>query len=343
MDNVSVVGLDLAKNVFQVHCADDSGRCIQSKALRRPQVLRFFATLKPCLVGMEACGSSHYWARELERLGHDVRLMAPQYVKAYVKTNKNDAADAAAICEAVTRPGMRFVDIKTEEQQAILLLHRDREGLTRDRTALINRLRATLAEFGVATPSGPQRLNRWFREDYSSYCGHLPGLVERQVERMRARLRGLENEIAALDVEIDLTSRSNEACQRLEAVPGIGRLTASALVATVGKGQAFKSGRQFAAWLGLVPRQYSSGGKIRLLGISKRGDGYLRRMLIHGARAVIRHMNPKRAVTGWLAQLSTRAHHNVVIVALANKLARIAWAILYRERTYSEALVGGQR
>ncbi len=343
MDNVSTVGLDLAKNVFQVHCADEKGRCIQSKVIRRSQLLRFFATLKPCLVGMEACGSSHYWARELKLLGHDVRLMAPQYVKAYVKTNKNDAADAEAICEAVTRPGMRFVDIKTEEQQAILLLHRDREGLTRDRTALINRLRATLAEFGVTAPSGPQRLNRWFREDYSGYGVRLPGLVERQVERMRTRLRGLESEIAALDVEIDLTSRSNEACQRLEAVPGIGRLTASAVVATVGKGQSFKSGRQFAAWLGLVPRQYSSGGKPRLLGISKRGDGYLRRLLIHGARAVIRHMNPKRAVTGWLAQLSTRAHHNVVIVALANKLARIAWAILYKERAYSEALVAGRR
>ncbi|WP_152206290.1 IS110 family transposase [Marinobacter changyiensis] len=343
METISVIGLDLAKNVFQVHCADEKGCCLQSKALRRAQLLQFFAMLKPCLVGMEACGSSHYWARQLQMLGHDVRLMAPQYVKAYVKTNKNDAADAEAICEAVTRPGMRFVDIKTEEQQAILLLHRDREGLTRDRTALINRLRATLAEFGVVTPTGPQRLKHWFQEDYSHYGTALSALVQRQVERMRTRLRGLDGEIAALDVEIDLTSRSNEACQRLEAVPSIGRLTASALVATVGKGQSFKSGRQFAAWLGLVPRQHSSGGKSRLLGISKRGDGYLRRMLIHGARAVIRHMNPKRSVTGWLAQLSARTHHNVVIVALANKLARIAWAMQYRERTYSEALVAGQR
>lgn len=342
METISVIGLDLAKNVFQVHCADKKGRRLQSKPLRRAQLLRFFATLKPCLVGMEACGSSHYWARKLQALGHTVRLMAPQYVRAYVKTNKNDAADAEAICEAVTRPGMRFVDVKTEEQQAILLLHRDREGLTRDRTALINRLRATLAEFGVVTPTGPQRLKHWFREDYSNYGTTLPALVLRQIERMRTRMCGLDDELAALDVEIDLTSRNNEACQRLQTVPGIGRLTASALVATVGKGQSFKSGRQFAAWLGLVPRQHSSGGKQRLLGISKRGDGYLRRMLVHGARAVIRHMNPKRAVTGWLTQFSARAHRNVVIVALANKLARIAWAMLNREQTYSETFIAAQ-
>jgi transposase len=269
-------------------------------------------------------------------LGHQVKMMPPQYVKPYVKTNKNDAADAEAICEALVRPTMRFVEVKSPDQQVLMLIHREREGAIKDRTALINRLRATLGEFGIAIPVGPQRMQRWFREDYGAVENRLSELLKRHVLGMRQRLGSIEQYIASLDEEIAQSSRNSEACKRLETVPGIGRLTASALVASVGDGQTFKSARQFAAWLGLVPKQHSSGGKQRLQGISKRGDAYLRRMLIHGARAVIRHMNPKRVTTAWLAKLSARAHKNVVIVALANKLARIAWALLSKGSRYQE-------
>lgn len=336
MKAVTVVGIDLAKQVFQIHFSDEHGNKILNKQVRRHKLLAVLRQLEPCLVGMEACGSSHHWAREIQALGHTVKLMAPQYVKAYVKTNKNDAADAEAIAEAVTRPGMRFVEIKSAEQQSVLLLHREREGLTRERTALINRIRGTLSEFGVIIPKGPHRMKTWFREDYPRYEASLPSLLQRHVQRLLQRFHGLEEAIAEQDKEINAESRRDEACQRLEEVPGIGRLTASALRASVGNARSFKNGREFAAWLGLVPRQHASGGKQRLLGISKRGDAYLRRMLIHGARAVLRHMNPKRSVTPWLDALSRRRHRNVVIVALANKLARIAWALLYHQRRYQE-------
>lgn len=334
MQKIATVGVDLAKNIFQVHCVDSDGHVIKNRAIRRAQFLQFFSNLQPCLVGMEACGSAHHWARELQSLGHDVRLIAPQFVKAYVKSNKSDAADAEAICEAVARPGMRFVGIKSVDQQAILLLHREREGITKERTSLINRIRSTLAEFGVTAPKGPAKLR--FRIEYSGFESELSVLIQRHIQRMLHRLNELEASITILDEELDSYSRQTEACRRLEEVPGIGRLTASAIVATVGDARAFKNGRQFAASLGLVPRQHSSGGKTRLMGISKRGDGYLRRMLIHGARAVLRHMNPKRSATKWLQELSARRHRNVVIVAMANKLARIAWALLYHQRNYDD-------
>ncbi len=336
MNTVAVVGIDLAKQVFQIHFADEFGNKLLNKQVRRSKLLSALNQLPPCLVGMEACGSSHYWAREIRALGHEVKLITPQYVKAYVKTNKNDSADAEAIAEAVTRPGMRFVDIKNADQQSVLLLHREREGLTRERTSLINRIRGTLSEFGVIIPKGPNKLKVWFRDEYSRHEAALPSILQRHTQRLLQRLRSLEGSIAALDEEIDAESQSDEACRRLEEVPGIGRLTASALRASIGNARSFKNGREFAAWLGLVPRQYSSGGKQRLLGISKRGDAYLRRMLIHGARAVLRHMNPKRSVTPWLDSLSRRRHRNVVIVALANKLARIAWALLFHQRRYEE-------
>lgn len=334
MKEVTVVGIDLAKNVFQIHAVDSNHRTIICKTLRRTQLLRYFSNLKCCLIGMEACGSAHYWARELASLGHEVRLMPPQYVKPYVKSNKNDATDAEAICEAVTRPNMRFVGVKSAEQQALLLVHREREGVVKERTSLINRIRATLLEFGVAVPAGPARLHKWINEEYGLV--DLPLLLMHHINRMINRLRGLETSLTELNDEISRQGKEHEACARLEEVPGIGRLTASALVATVGDCRSFKSGRQFSAWLGLVPRQHSSGGKQRLLGISKRGDSYIRRMLIHGARAVIKHMNPKRSVTPWLEQMMSRAHKNVVIVALANKLARIAWVLLSKGSRYKE-------
>lgn len=336
---ICAVGIDLAKNVFQVHGADKHGRPALKRTFSRSKVLVFFSKLPPCLIGMEACSSSHHWARELLALGHEVKLMPPQYVKPYVKTNKNDAADAEAICEALVRPTMRFVEIKSPDQQVLLLIHRERDGAIKERTALINRLRATLAEFGFSIPIGPSRMQHWFRNEYGSVEHRCSELLKRHVIKMRQRLESLEQHIASLDNEINQSSRDSEACTRLETVPGIGRLTASALVASVGEGRTFKSGRQFAAWLGLVPKQHSSGGKQRLQGISKRGDGYLRRMLIHGARAVIRHMNPKRNTTAWLMSLSARAHKNVVIVAMANKLARIAWALLRKGGSYRQAMV----
>ncbi|MEH6473435.1 MAG: IS110 family transposase [Halopseudomonas sp.] len=339
METITVVGLDLAKSVFQIHGADIRGNCVIRKTIKRNKLLSFFAQLPRCLVGMEACSSSHYWGRSIRALGHEVKLIAPQYVKPYVKTNKNDAADAEAICEAVSRPSMRFVGLKTVDQQAVLLIHRERDGIVKERTALINRLRATCAEFGIVIPAGRQRLTAWFQREYGNQESCLPELLQRHVGRMRDRLRSLELWIDELDQEIDQQSANNEACKRLSEVPGIGRLTASALVASIGNGREFKNGRQLSAWLGLVPRQHSSGGKPLLLGISKRGDCYLRCLLIHGARAVLKHMNPKRSVTRWLEELTKRRHKNVVIVAMANKLARIAWALLSKGERYRESVV----
>lgn len=340
MEQVSMIGLDLAKNIFQVRGADECGRCVLRKSLRRSQVQIFFAKLSKCTVGMEACSSSHYWGRIIASCGHDVKLIPPQYVKPYVKTNKNDAADAEAICEAVSRPHMRFVEPKTPDQQSILLIQRERDGLMRDRTALINRLRATLGKFGIAVPSGPARLKRWFRDSYALNEEQLPVVMQRHIERMRARWAELERCISELDGEIDQHVQQSSPCKRLLEVPGIGRLTASALFATVGNALAFKNGRQLSAWLGLVPRQHSSSGKTVLRGISKRGDSYLRRMLVHGARAVLRHSAMKNTATSnWLYELSLRANKNVVIVAIANKLARIAWAILNKGQRYRETAV----
>ena len=336
MNQISVVGIDLAKTVFQIHAVDKNGKMLERKAIRRLKLLSYFANIPPCLIGMEACSSAHYWARKLEGLGHQVKLMAPQYVKPYVKTNKNDANDAEAICEAVTRPNMRFVPPKSEEQQALLLIHRERDGIVKERTALINRIRATLGEFGIVIPVGPRHLHDWFLNNLADAEMQMPEILVQHVMRMKSRLNQLESDLDVLERTVNQTSQNSKLCRRLEAVPGIGRLAASAIVAGIGDGKFFASGRQFSAWLGLVPKQNSSGGKQRLMGISKRGDGYLRRLLIHGARAVIRHMNPKRPITEWLTRLICRSHKNVVIVALANKLARIAWALLTKDVAYRE-------
>lgn len=328
MKHLAVVGIDLAKSVFQLHGVDKQGRSVLKKMLRRSQVLKFFAQTETCLIGMEACGSAHYWARELKALGHEVRLMPPQYVKPYVKTNKNDEADAEAISEAVTRPNMRFVSVKSVEQQTLLLIHRERDGLVKERTALINRIRATLSEFGVVIPVGKQRLKHWFLTEYGAFESKLPALLQQHIAFMLKRLQQKEGDIDQLELEIDRQSSRNDECKRLLEVPGIGRLTSSALVATIGDAKMFKSGRQLSAWLGIVPKQHSSGGKQVLQGISKRGDGYLRRLFIHGARAVIRHLKPGSLWYSWIHNLECRMHKNKVIVALANKLVRIAWALL---------------
>ncbi|MCP1340345.1 IS110 family transposase [Idiomarina sp. M1R2S28] len=338
MDKViSVIGIDLAKNVFQVCAANNSGKRLFNRSVSRAKLLPMLANIPKCIVGMEACSSSHYWAREIEQLGHEVKLMPPQYVKPYVKTNKNDATDADAICEAVVRPSMRFVAIKSVEQQALMLLHRDRRGLVRDRTSLVNRLRAMMGEFGVIAPVGLHKFRSWLKEEYGAVESQLPELLRRHIHVMVSRLWETDEHIALLESEIHGNSSSAEDCKRLGEVPGIGPLTAYALVASLGDIKSFSNGRAFAAWLGLVPKQYSSGGKNKLQGISKRGDSYLRSMLIHGARAVIRHLNPKRTVSRWLRDLLCRRHKNVVIVALANKLARIVWALLSKGTKYQES------
>jgi transposase len=323
--------------VFQVHGVDERGKVVLRKTLKRARVATFFATLPACLVGMEACGSAHFWGRKLSELGHTVRLMAPQFVKAYVKTNKNDARDAEAICEAVSRPSMRFVPIKTVEQQAVLALHRARQGLVVARTAQANQLRGLLAEFGFALPRGIERLREQLPPILEDAENGLPDSVRALFARLQGHLDDLDRQADELEQEIHAWHRQQPASQRLATIPGIGRLTATALVASIGEAQAFQSGRQLAAWLGLVPRQESSGGKTVLLGISKRGDIYLRTLLIHGARAVVRHarVRPERA-SGWLTALMNRRNPNVAAVALANKNARIAWALLAHGRDYQQ-------
>ncbi len=332
---IATIGLDLAKTVFQVHGADGDGLPVVRKKLRRGQVLEFFASVPPCLVGLEACASAHYWARELQALGHEVRLIPPQYVKPFVKTNKNDAADAEAICEAMVRPTMRFAAVKSADQQAVLMLHRSRELLVRQRTMLINALRGHCGEFGMIAAQGARKVAALIEviEDPDDCC--LPALARDALGSLVAQLRAAEAQIAALEKELTAWHRSSEASLRLAAIPGIGVITATALVATVGDARQFRSARQFAAWLGLVPRQRSSGGKDRLGRISKRGDGYLRRLLVHGARIVLFWSRRKKEMrSDWLEALLARRPTNVVMVAMANKTARVVWAMLSRGEAY---------
>jgi transposase len=332
---VTTIGVDLAKSVFQVHGVDGSGRPTVQRRLRRKQVLPFFARVPPCLVGMEACGGAHYWARELQKLGHTVRLMAPQFVKPYVKANKTDAADAEAICEAVTRPTMRFVPIKSIDQHGVLSLHRARAGFVKSRTAQANQIRGLLGEFGITIPSGIGHVAKRIPEIVEDAENELPVMFRDLLLRLRSHLLDLDRQVQALDEQITAWHRTNEDSQRLAQIPGVGVLTASALVASVGDAKCFKNGRELAAWLGLVPRQHSSGGKPLLLGISKRGDTYLRTLLVHGARSVVRISKNKQTPTdSWTNDVSARRHMNVVCVARANKNVRIAWALLVHQRCY---------
>jgi transposase len=332
---ITTIGLDTAKNLFQVHGADAQGRPVLKRKLARGKVLEFFATLPRCLVGLEACAAAHYWARELTKLGHEVRLMPPQYVRAYVKTNKHDAADAEACCEAVQRPGMRFVPVKSEDQQSLLMLHRVREQLLKQRTATINALRAHLAEFGIVAAQHRTGLRELLAVVADPEDRRVPPLARELLQVLAEHLRGLEERMAELDRRLLEVARGDAACVRLAAVPGIGPVIATAIVATVGDAKAFASGRHLAAWVGLVPRQHSSGGKERLLGISKRGDSYLRRQLMHGARALVKVSKGREGKPwAWIDGLLARRPFNVVVAAVANKLARIAWALLSRDEDY---------
>ena len=341
--NITTIGVDLAKSVFQVHGVDERGKAVLRRRLKRVEVVSFFARLAPCLIGLEACGSAHFWARKLTELGHTVKLMAPQFVKPYVKTNKNDARDAEAICEAVLRPTMRFVPIKSVEQQQLLGLHRARQGFVAARTAQANQIRGLLSELGVVIPKGIGQLERQIPGILADAHNGLSEGSREFFTRLLEHFRELERQVRELELQIKAWHGQSVASQRLQGIPGIGPLTASALVASIGDAKTFKNGRQLAAWLGLVPRQDSTGGKERLLGISKRGDTYLRTLLIHGARAVLTRLKCHAdQAHGWLARLLQRRNHNIAAVALANKNARIVWALLAHGRDYRAGYVSAR-
>jgi transposase len=337
MQTVTTVGLDIAKSVFQVHCVDVADQVIIRRQLKRRYVLAFFQKLPPCLIGIEACASSHYWSRELQALGHTVRLMPAAYVKPYVKRQKNDAADAEAICEAVTRANMRFVETKTPEQQSCLMLHRTRHLLIRQQTAVINAIRAHLAEFGIVAPLGRLGVEALLGVVADPKDQRVPEVARACLAALGAQLRVLKKQILEFDRMINAWHRSNETSKRLDEIPGVGPALATALVASVANPRAFRSGRDFSAWIGLVPRQHSSGGKDKLGSISKQGDRYLRGLFTAGALAVIRyakiHGTKHRP---WLAALLARRPTKVAAIALANKLARMAWAMMAKGECYKE-------
>lgn len=336
MKQIRRIGVDLAKNVFQVHGVDSHERVVVRRALSRAKLREFFAELPPCLIGMEACGSAHYWARELGRLGHEVRLMAPQFVSPYRKNDKNDGNDAEAICEALGRPNMRFVPVKDAEQQAVLCVHRARALLVAERTGLINQVRGLLSEYGIVVGQGASRLRRALPELLEDADNALPALAREVFAERYHHLQALDARIEAYDRRLGALAEQMSAPRRLMQVPGVGPLTATAVVATVGDARMFRNGRQFAAWLGLVPRQHSSGGKVRLGRITKRGDAYLRTLLVHGARSVLCRPgeDPRRR---WAQALVQRRGFNKAAVALAAKQARLLWALLAHPDDYRPA------
>jgi transposase len=337
--NVTTYGLDLAKGVFQVHWVEPETGEVKRKALARADVSAFFARRQPGLVAMEACGSAHHWGRMLKGLGHEVRLIAAQFVRPFVKTNKTDAADAEAIWEACQRPQMRFVAVKSEEQQAVLSLHRIRQQFVKIRTMQAHQVRGLLYEFGVAVPKGWRALLAQAGPVLAdeTRCP-VPGLARRELLTQLDGLRALTTRITELERQIGSWQRREAECQRIAAVPGVGKLTATAVVAMVGDARTFRSGREFAAFLGLVPRQSGTGGRVKLLGISKRGDPYLRTLLIHGARTVLTHQSrADRTLDPWLKELLSRRPKNVAIVALANKMARTIWALLAHGRAFDRS------
>ena len=337
MQTVTTIGLDIAKSVFQVHGIDAAGNVIIRRRLKRRHVLAFFQRLPPCVVGIEACATSHHWSRELKALGHAVRLMPPAYVKPYVKRQKNDAADAEAICEAVTRANMRFVETKTPEQQSCLMLHRTRHLFIRQQTAVINSICAHLAEFGIVAPRGRHGVEDLLDIVADPTDRRVPEVARACLAALGAQLRMLKAQILEFDRRIMAWHRSNETSKRLDEIPGVGPALATALVASVADPKAFRSARHFSAWVGLVPRQHSSGGKDKLGSISKQGDRYLRSLFTAGALAVIRyakiHGTRHRP---WLTALLARRPTKVAAVALANKIARMAWAMMAKDERYKE-------
>lgn len=330
---ITTIGLDIAKHVFQVHGIDCDEKVVVRKQLRRSQVIGFFQDLAPCRVGLEACATSHYWARELAKLGHEVRLMPAKDVKAYIKRNKNDAADAEAICEAVRRPTMRFVQVKSAEQQAQLMQHRARDLLMHQRTQLINAMRSHLAELGIIAPQGREGVKELLAIISNEDNKHLSNAARASLIVLAAQLQALQTTIGAIEKRIVVQHRSNKESKRLQTVPGIGVIGASAIAATVTNPKIFRSGRDFAAWIGLVPRQMSTGGKPKLGPISKQGDRYLRRILVVGAVSVLRRAKLHPEKFPWITQMLSRRPFKVVAVALANKMARLAWALMMSGKT----------
>jgi transposase len=336
---VSTTGLDLAKNVFSVHAIDDRGTVVVRRSLRRAQVAKFFSKLEPCLVGMEASSGAHYWARELKKMGHDARLMPAMYVKAYVKRGKNDAIDAAANCEAVSRPTMRFVPVKSVEQQGALALHRARDLMVTQKTQTSNALRAICAEFGVVAAKGRMSLCELFEMIADEGDGRLPDEARLALKSLAAQHTRLSASILALERQIVLKHAKDQDCRRLMTIPGIGPLSASALILKIGDVSRFDSSRDLAAWIGLTPKAHSTGGKQKLGSISKQGDRYLRKLLVQCASSLLRLAKAKTSnapLIVWLRQLLERKPKKLAILALANKLARIAWALLAKGGTYDE-------
>lgn len=339
MNNVTTLGIDLAKTVFQLHGIDARGHVLIRKQVRRGELLATIARLPPCLIGMEACASAHYWARKFRSLGHDVRLMSPQYVKPYVKAQKNDLRDAEGICEAVGRPTMRFVPPKSLEQQDLQSAHRVRQGWMRERTALVNRIRGLLGEYGFVIARSPGAVKRALPSLLEDAENELTVTARGLLARLLAHLRDLEQQVTDLERTIDDLGSQHDTVKRLRTIPGIGPLTAIALVAATGDAKVFKNGRQMAAWLGLVPRQFSSGGKIKLLGIGQRGDKYLRCLLVHGARSVMLYAERQRKpAQEWLNTLRERRGKYRACVAQANKTARIAWAVMTSGEAFRPAV-----
>lgn len=328
----NVVGIDIAKNVFQVHEVSLETGEIVSLRLKRARFLAHFVNRQPCLIGMEACGGAQHWARQLVALGHAVKLLPAKQVRPFVGGNKNDQADARAIWTAVQQPGVKTVAIKTEVQQAVLAMHRMRQQLVKFRTAQINALRGLLTEYGEVMPQGRAALKRQIPEVFERLHDRLPKVLIETLREQFARIGQLDERVAEIECRLQVWHREDAACQRIAKIPGVGMLTATAAVSTMGDPGTFRSGREFAAWLGLVPRQVGTGGRVKLLGISKRGDTYLRTLLIHGARAVLSHA--KKNPPAWIEKLLQRRPLNVAIVALANKMARTLWALLAHQRTY---------
>jgi len=332
---VTVLGIDLAKNSFQLHGVDEQGKRVLKKKLTRKQLVAFIAQLPPCLIGLEACGGAHHWVRIFSELGHTVKMIAPQFVKPYVKSNKNDAVDAEAICEAVQRPSMRFVPSKSIEQQDIQSVHRVRSLLVGRRTAQANQIRGLLIEYGVVIPQGINQLRKAIPDILEDAENSLSSYFRELLRELYEEIVHFDERIETIELKLKVISEQNEDCQRLLTIPGVGLLTATALIAAIGDISVFKSGRELAAWIGLVPRQHSTGGKPRLLGISKRGDTYLRTLLIHGGRSVVRvahkHQDKRNQ---WIGEIKQRRGENISNVAVANKNARIAWALLTKKQDY---------
>jgi transposase len=337
---IKVLGIDLAKASFHVHGVDQLGRTVKSQKCNRKQLVSFVSQLPPILIGLEACGGSHYWVRVFKGFGHEVKIMAPQFVKPYVKSNKNDAVDAEAICEAVQRPNMRFVPEKSIEQQDIQSLHRVRSQLVARRTALSNQIRGLLTEYGITLPRGIGHVRKWIPCLLEDGENGLSVIFRDLLRELYEELVHLDERVASLEKRLKAISNQNEDCQRLQTMPGVGLMIATALVAAIGDIRAFKSGRELAAWLGLVPRQHSTGGKTTLLGISKRGDSYLRTLLIHGGRSAVRvaHKRQDRQ-SRWIGEIEQRRGKNIAAVAVANKNARIAWALLSNKSNYQAQAV----